>query len=184
MSVIPWYYKFIVIVACFMAFIIAINSWNNHEQSIGASIEKLKYEKILAVQKAESEALLASETSKVIDIERKLNEMKNQREVVDNENKKKVDNLSNSVRILTGAVRLRDPNARCGQNNSTSKGATTSNTSNSTGNGTNAGELLSPELNQLLWDRAEKADRINIAFLSCKEDSKNIRAMLDKYNNK
>ena len=124
--------------------------------------------------------MLASETRKVLETERILNELRNQREVSDNENKKKVDGLSNSVRILTGAIRLRDPNAHCGQNSGGPKNTVTSNANNSSGDRADAGELLSPELNELLWDQAEKSDRINIAFISCKEDSENIRKNLPK----
>ena len=175
MNLIPWYYEAITIIAIFSLLIAGMVGWSYNEQSIGEEKATAKYELIISKQKQEASALLADETGKVLETERKLNELKNQREESDNENKKKVNDLSNSIRILTGAVRLRDPNTRCGQNSNSAKGTVATDANNSSGNGANAGELLSPELNGLLWDRAEKADKINIAFISCKEDSKHIR---------
>ena len=124
-------------------------------------------------QKAAAAALLASESAKVADAEKRLREFKDSQEVRD----VKANSVVNDLRgRLLAAGRLRDPFAGgCGPGGDTAKSATTASPGAGAADGTEAGGLLSAQLTGLLSKLTSEADAINIAYVSCRADAMSIR---------
>lgn len=169
-----WYYRYLIYFGIFLSVITGYNIWANHEQSIGYDKAKVEYEKVIQDQKDIATQALITETAKVTVKEKELQEFKNNREVIDRANTKKVNALSNSVRAMS--QQLRDPHQISAIKYSNSSSSSDSSNSNSgSGNGAEASGLLSAELTGLLSRITSEADEINLAYISCKEDSQNIR---------
>lgn len=156
--------------------------WQTHERNIGAAPWKLKLEVLdaaLTLQKETATKLLLAEKDKAEATTKQLELALITQEKNDELGKQKVTSLNTRVSNLLAANngRLRDPAGGGGCSSSTASKDST-NTTNSPADRTDARGLLSPELSRLLWDRFEKADRINLAFASCKIDSTNLRAAL------
>lgn len=124
-------------------------------------------------QKAQASAELAAETAKVLARERELADLRAQQEKTDADNQAKVADLDRRLRVLAGpAGRLRDPHAAagCGAGGGGAQGTPPAGPADRPGDGAPAGWLLSAELSGLLQDRLSKADKINLAYASCRAD--------------
>lgn len=131
-------------------------------------------------QKEEAAKIIAFETANVVATEKKLQETKNLQEVIDANNQKKISKLSNSVRLLTGAVgQLRDPYSRRGDGDCTPKSTTSPSSVNSADNGAGGDRFLSPEFTQFIQSTLDRADEINTAYKLCRDDSFSIRATVN-----
>ena len=89
-----WYYRYLIYFGIFLSVITGYNIWANHEQSIGYDKAKVEYEKVIQDQKDIATQALITETAKVTVKEKELQEFKNNREVIDRANTKKVNALS------------------------------------------------------------------------------------------
>lgn len=123
-------------------------------------------------QKAEASATLAAETAKVLARERELEDLRAQQEKNDASNQQTVASLEGRLRALAGAAgRLRDPHAAgCRPSSSGAQGTPPAGAPGRPADGAAAGGLLSAELDRLLRDRMSKADKINLAYISCRAD--------------
>lgn len=132
-----------------------------------------------ANQKVEAGKKLADETARVTATQHQLELALMVQEKNDASNKTLVSSLGDRLRSAAGpAGRLRDPNATgCGRRGDSAEGATATAASNSAGNPAETGGLLSPQLTGLLTERLTEADAINVAYISCKADSFNIRSI-------
>lgn len=108
-------------------------------------------------------------TEKVKDMERirelnrALNVVKANQEVEDVKNAKTVQRLARQLRDAAGPDgRLRDPNAV------NSCPGTDSGNGSGAGDGAEAGGLLSVQLSNLLEEKLQEADDINVAYISCR----------------
>lgn len=135
--------------------------------------------KIINAQKAEAAEIMAAEVANVAATEKKLREFKDNREVQDAKNKQEVDVLSGRVRALSGIVgRLRDTtDAGCGESSNSPSDGTSANSITGTDNRGQKGRLLSASTSELFRKITMEADIINNAYISCREDSMNIRGL-------
>lgn len=125
------------------------------------------YHKGVVVAEARYESERAKQVAQILDLERHLQQVKNEREVKDAENQKKISVLSDRIRV---AGRLRDPNATACPG--------TKNTGSSDSSATNRAEtggLLSMQLTDLLARVLRESDEINNAYASCRADAYTIR---------
>jgi len=138
----------------------------------------------LAIQKQKTEAAnkLATETGKVLKLERELGAARAQQEKADADNAKTIQNLRADLRRnsrAAGGAGLRDPwSARCGGGGG-GPAAPTAPAANSGGaDPAEAGRVLSERFEGMLLDWAESADTINAAYIACRADAVNLRATL------
>jgi hypothetical protein len=150
-------------------------AWANHQQSIGEARGTAACNLKIDAQKKEAATVLAKETARVVATERALQDLKNTQEVKDAGNKKTVDTLSARLRDLAVNGRLRDPHAGRGGGGSGASGATPPGSGDCPGDGADADRFLSAELTKFLFDQAESADKINIAYVSCRADAESVR---------
>lgn len=164
--------RWLVLSGLIAALVLGYGAWARHQQAIGAA----PYIAATQAQKIEASQLLAIETEKARAASQALQDFKNQREKIDAENQAIVAGLS--VR-LRAAGRLRDPNAAgCGGGGAVAKGADPARAADRADDNTEAGGLLSAELDGLLRQQAEAADVINTAYVSCRADSLTLREVL------
>lgn len=135
--------------------------------------------RIKAIQ-ADASRVLASETFKTLQLERALQDTHAQQENKDAQHAEIVAAKDLELRRRTragGGPGLRDPHAAACPNGD--GGGTAPATATAAGDRaadrTEATGLLSPELERLLLDQAEAADRINVAYASCRADASAIR---------
>ena len=152
-------------------------SWADHQQSIGEARAAVTYNQQLGKQKDEAKALLIAETVKAEASKMALQVFKNNQEIKDAHNTKTVTDLGAQ---LYGLGRLRDPNQTfgCGLSSGSPEGGTPASSITGTGDGAQATGLLSAELTQFLREKMKEADDINTAYISCRQDSFNLRSVL------
>lgn len=130
-------------------------------------------------QKAEAAKLLADETEKVASAEKKLADALAAREKSDAQNKTTVAGYRSQLAAAAGpSGRLRDPNAEaggCRSSGGSTEGKAVASAKSGPGDSSNGAGLLSKELTEFLLTKAEEADRVNIAYLSCREDALSVR---------
>jgi hypothetical protein len=131
----------------------------------------------IAKQKEEANKIIAFEAARVEATEKRLRESKDNQEIQDANNQKKITVLSGRVRALSDVVgRLRDPNAGRGPGSGSPQGGTPTDASNSVYNRAEAAGLLSIQLSGLLREKSLEADEINAAYISCRADAFSVRA--------
>ena len=160
------------------ALIIGYVSWAEHQQGIGEARATERYNAAIAAQKIEASKILVRETARVTAAERRLQDIKNQQEVKDATNKKITDTMAARLRALAGpGGRLRDPNADagCGHGGSAANGSLSAPTGDRPNDGTDAAGVLSRELTEFLFSQAASADKINLAYISCRADAEAAR---------
>jgi hypothetical protein len=106
-------------------------------------------------------------TNKIIEHTAALADAKQIQEKKDVSNQKVISNLH----LELSSLRLRDPNS-AGYTSGTSAA---SSAAAGTADGAKASGFLSAETSQFLRDFAREADEINLAYVSCKVDSENVR---------
>ena len=175
------YWKFFAGVALFIVLIIGYNFWVNHQRDIGRDEKTVYYEKIIQDQKVEASKILAKETAKVQATKDALQEAKNNQEVRDGKNEKTIQILNAKLRDLADANgRLRDPKNGRRVSGTFSANNNPPNPGDCPDNGTETSGLLSAELSRLLQKLTAEADEVNLAYISCREDSIGVRAVLNK----
>jgi hypothetical protein len=159
----------------FGALIVGYFAWASHQQGIGEAKATAAYNLKLGAQKKGAATVLARETARGVATERALQNLKNLQEVKDAGNKKTVDTLSARLRDLAVNGRLRDPHAGRGGGGGGASGADASGPGNRPDNGAEAGGVLSADLTGLLQRLTVEADKINLAYISCRADSVAVR---------
>lgn len=152
-------------------------AWAEKQQKIGHEAAWVEFEAALAKQKTQAQALLKTETDKVTAAQKALNDFKNTQEIKDVQNAKVVSDLTTKLRDLG---RLRDPGktTRCGPGSGPSEGGSPTSPSSGPNDTAEAGGLLSAELTEFLLTQAIAADQINSAYISCRDDSLNLRSII------
>ncbi|PHM20921.1 MAG: hypothetical protein CK604_00475 [Curvibacter sp. PD_MW3] len=148
-------------------------SWRDHQQDIGDQRATDRYEKALKTQKGEAAALLATETARANEAERRARELIAEQEKRDAKNLNTVATLQARLRALAGpSGQLWDPNAKPGRGcgGGGPQGAPATGAPDRPADGAEAGGLLSAELSGLLQARLTEADQINLAYASCRVD--------------
>lgn len=148
-------------------------TWRDRHQDIGEQRATQRYEAALAVQKTQAAQLLATETTRANEAERRARELIAQQEKNDASNLKTIGTLAARLRALAGPDgRLRDPNvgAGCGGGGSGPAGAPAAAPADRPADPAQTGGLLSAELSELLRARLTEADEINLAYTSCRAD--------------
>jgi hypothetical protein len=163
--------KLIAACALLIGIMAGIYFYGEHKYHEGQQERTDYYEAALTKQKGEAAQLLAAETTKVLEAERKLREFTSQQEKKDVANKKVVNDLSDRVRRLAGeSGRLRDPNATgCGKSGAGAPGAEPASAPSGEGDGAKTDGLLSVPLTALLRGALRDADLQATAYASCRE---------------
>lgn len=117
---------------------------------------------------------LATETAKVLELERNLAKLMADREKADARNTAIVRDYKGRLAAAADAAgRLRDPNAEtCGSGGGGDSPAVAvaADPPGGAGSGAVPGGLLSVQLSDLLRDRLRRADELNVAYASCRAD--------------
>ncbi len=169
------------IIAALVSFIVlagAMLGYGHWQYSRGVKATTDVYEAALSKQKAAAAITLSGETMKVLESERKYNNLKSLQESKDVDHQTIVSDLGNKLRIANGAaVRLRDPNAApgCRLGSSSPQSPATPAPSISAENSTETGGLLSVQLSDLLVRLLREADEGNNAYISCRSDAYTVR---------
>ena len=166
------YWRFFAVLALLVALVTGYNLWASHQQGIGEARERVKWEKVIAEQKVEAAKVLAKETAEVVAIKDVLQRVKNQREIEDDKNSKVVSGLTAKLRDLG---RLRDPHAGSRVSSSFTAGNAAPGSSDCPDNGAEAAGLLSAKTSDDLRELVLDADKKNLAYISCREDSATVR---------
>ena len=149
--------------------------WKFRHDSIelGRAEVRAEWQAAADKQKAAAAALLASESAKVADAEKRLRDFKDSQEVRD----VKANSVVNDLRgRLLAAGRLRDPFAGgCRESSDPAKGATAADAVNSPANRASDAGLLSERTSANLRELVAAADLVNIAYVSCRADAMSIR---------
>lgn len=148
-------------------------AWREHQQDIGEQRATQRYKAALAVQKTQAAELLATETTRANEAERRARELIAQQEKRDAKNLKTIGALDARLRALAGPDgRLRDPHAAPGRwcGGGGPEGAPPAGPADRPADKPEAGGLLSAELSGLLRARLTEADQINLAYASCRAD--------------
>ena len=149
---------------------------------MGESRATAAYNTAIDRQKLDASATLARETGKTRAAEQTLQAFKNQQEIRDAENKRVVGALADQLRAAAGAAgRLRDPNARlagCGGGGGGTAAADPARAGGGAPDAAEAAGLLSKQLTEFLLNQAAEADQVNLAYISCRADSFNLREVL------
>lgn len=143
----------------------------DRQQTIGEQRATARYELALSNQKAAAADLLAAETARANEAERRARELLAEQEKRDAKNVNTVAGLQARLRALAGpAGQLRDPNAQpgrgCGSGGAI--GAPAADPGSRPPDKSEAGGLLSAELSGLLQRLTFEADAINVAYASCR----------------
>lgn len=155
------------------AVVVGYQTFVDHQQDIGDQRATARYELALSKQKGEAAALLATETTRANEAERRARELLAQQEKTDAKNLKTVGTLEARLHALAGPDgRLWDPNAQPGRGCGSGgpQGAPAARAADRPGDAAEAGGLLSAELSGLLQTRLSEADQINVAYTSCRAD--------------
>lgn len=147
--------------------------WQHHEREIGAApyiAQLATVKQSLIVQKTEAAKVLAAETAKTGATMRQLDLAIKTQEVNDERNKQENDRMAARLHALAAANsgRLRDPNAGRGGGGGGAQGASTGDAQAGAGNAADASGVLSERTSQALLALVAAADKINIAYISCR----------------
>lgn len=162
--------KIIAILLSVIALGVAVLGYGHYQYAKGVRVTTSTYEAAIEKKKGEAARLLAAETTKVLDRERELADLKAKQEQQDAQHQKTVTDLQARLRAAAGPTgRLRDPNAPgCGGGSGGADGAPAANSGKRPADGAEAGGLLSAELSGLLQRLTFEADTINVAYASCR----------------
>lgn len=167
------------------ALLLGYNAWADHQQGIGEGRANTRWQQATDKLKTEARAKLAAETAKAKTATDALRQFKATQELKDANSRQTIANLRNEVRAGTragGGPGLRDPWAPgCGSGGSGTQTADPTGANPSDPDRADAGRVVSSELEGLLLDRLEKADAINIAYASCREDARQLRLQLSAH---
>jgi hypothetical protein len=160
---------------------VLVHRHDEAQQAIGRAEQLAVDQAAINKQKREADTLLASETAKTKAAEDGLRNFKDQQELKDANNRKTVAGLER--RLADAAAdhggSLRDPNAAgCGPSGSGAKGADSASASDRPADAAGTGGLLSVQLSDLLRARLRRADEINDAYASCRDDAMHLRATM------
>lgn len=172
--------RWIVLCVLALAMISAFVGYGEWRASSARTAERQHWELAIGRQKTEAATLLASETRKVLELERRLTAALAAQEKTDADNARTVEALHADLRRLAragGGPGLRDPFAAgCGGGGGGSQAATAAAAGAGAADRPEAGRALSAELEGFLIEQAAAADAINIAYASCRADSQALRA--------
>jgi len=166
-----------VVILAVLASFVGYGEWraNSAEKA-----EAQRWEVAIGRQKTEAAGLLASETLKVLELERQLGAARAAQEKTDAENAKTVAGLRADLRAKSraaGGPGLRDPFAAgCGGGGGDTQGPAAAGADGGAADRAQAGGLVSQPLEELLLELADAGDEINIAYASCRADALTIRA--------
>ncbi|HCY15254.1 MAG: hypothetical protein A2Z93_04055 [Curvibacter sp. GWA2_64_110] len=165
--------KWLLYLALAGAIVLGYQTFVDHQQAIGEQRATDRYEIALSKQKVDAARLLAAETARANEAERRARELLAEQEKRDAKNLNTVAGLQGRLRALAGpAGQLRDPNAQPGRGcgSGGAQGAPATGATDRPADGAETGGLLSAELSGLLQTRLTEADQINIAYASCRAD--------------
>jgi hypothetical protein len=135
-------------------------SWRSHERGIGAA----PYIEAIKKQNEEAAKLLKVKTDEANAATQALKDFHIAQEKTDAINDQAISILADKLH----ATRLRDPGAtRCSSN--PAQGPNTANASSSAADGAQDSGLLSERASDFLRAQAFQADRINLAYISCRQ---------------
>lgn len=169
---IPFWVKLLAIGILLAAFVTACNHRDNGLIERGAAaqrviaqaaVDKLKADAVLKLEKALKEKGEAEEA---------LRKVKDKQEVTDAKNIRKNAELTRQLNAIAVAGRLLDPFATssgCGGSGSSSPTPASAASVAGSSNAPTPSGLLSAELTGFLQQQTEKADAINLAYISCRE---------------
>lgn len=169
-----------------LALVLGYNAWAVHQQDIGEARANARWQQATDELKEQARTTLATETAKAKTATDALRQFKDTQELKDANSRQTIANLRNEVRAGTragGGPGLRDPWAPgCGSGGSGTQTADPTGANPGDPDRADAGRVVSPELEGLLLDRLAKADVINIAYASCREDARQLRLQLSPGN--
>lgn len=170
---IPLPYKLLGVALAILALGAAALGYGHYQYLNGVKVTTNTFDAAIAQQKAKASETLAVETDKVRDKELALQRAKNKQELTDVQQSKVIADMARQLRAAGG---LHDPHAaRCGGGSGGTPGSLAGLPSAGANDGAEAGQLLSTDLTELLLRLTREADEINLAYASCKADSKSIR---------
>ena len=174
-----WLYRVLAIGALLGLLTLGYREWAVHQQGIGEARATVTFNAAIEQQKAQAGQLLASETQKAAAATKALHDSKIEREIDDAKNASTVAALAGRLRAASTAGRLRDPNAAgCGGGGGGAPGADPARTGGGAADAAEVGGLLSKQLTEFLLAQAADADQVNLAYISCRADSLNLREVL------
>lgn len=167
-----------------MAALVGAATWATKAlEARGEARATAKYEVALAKQREDAQKELDAEKAKTLRTESLLKEAKLTQEKKDVENAQVISKQKRDLAYLAGtAGRLFDPNykgAGCREGSEDPSRQVAGGARTGGEDGAEAGGLLSPELSQLLQQRAEEADNINAAYASCRADALKVRELVN-----
>jgi hypothetical protein len=172
--------RWIVLGVLALGLISAVVGYGEWRASSARTAERQRWELAIGRQKVEAAQLLATETRKVLDLERRLTAALAAQEKTDADNARTVEALRADLRRKSragGGPGLRDPFAAgCGGGGGGSQAAAPADAGAGAADRAEAGRALSAELEGFLIEQAAAADAINIAYASCRADSQAVRA--------
>jgi len=173
--------RWIILVVLAIALLASFVGYGELRASQARTAERQHWELAIGRQKTEAATLLASETRKVLDLERRLTAALAAQEKTDADNAKTVATLREDLRRKSraaGGPGLRDPFAAgCGGGGGGAQVAAAADAHDRAADRAEAGRLLSVELESFLLEQAASADEVNLAYASCRSDSINIRQL-------
>lgn len=153
--------------------VLAYYSWEKHIRSDERSKVVSEYNEQIAKQKEVAWNLLEVETAKTNTANKALRDFKDQQENTDVINTKTIELLADKLH----SVQLRDPGqvAGCRNGSDSSQSPVTASSSTGTADATSSTGILSTVATDFLLNQAKIADILNLAYISCRNDSINIR---------
>lgn len=155
-------------------------AWERHQQGVGEDRAVRRYETAITIQKTEARQTLAAETARVRTAEQALIDFKNQQEIIDAKNQSTVAGLDRRLRAATDtAGRLRDPNQTggCGVGSGGATNAAGATANDRAADGANGAGLFSKPATDLFIRLTREADDINLAYIRCRAQALNDRAL-------
>lgn len=164
-----------------LALVLGYRAFVSHQQGIGEERARVRYDAAIAKQKGEAYAKLEAATRRVHEAERALEQARQKQEIDDALNTRTLADLRVRLRAAAGpGLRLRDPNAAAGGGWGCGGGAdpkAAAPADDRPADSAEAAGLLSAELTGLLQQQAEEADAVNAAYIACRADAVNVRAI-------
>lgn len=180
-------YKWLILAGVLAAGTASFYAYKSHVYSTGytdgSNTATVKYNEAISQQKLNAAALLADVVASHNKLNTDLNKLKADRELQDEKNKNTVATQKRRIdRLVDELGRLSDPHAqiaRCGDGSAPTMFNAAGTPIDSVGGGAYVPGLLSRQLSDLLRGNAELADKINLAFASCKEYAIKARELLN-----
>ena len=173
-------YRWLAAAAVLALLVLSYGFWADHIGDEREAAVRAKYTAASDQQKAKAGLLLRAETERANAATARLIELKTEQEKHDAENKNTIADLAVRLRAAAGPVaRLRDPNAaRCGGGGGRAPTADPARAGSSAADPTETGGLFSAGATELFQRLTREADEINVAYVSCRPDSLNLREVL------